>query len=209
MGKRNYKFGKPIAFLKTSLGMTLTEVLVVVGILAIFILMAMAALKPNLQMEKARDSRRKSDLKKIATALEDYAGDHPCYPEEIYQDNSCEPTMEFGHYLKPISCDPLTHSPYLYLRPDGKCNQFIVYATLELKQTGGEGFYAVSSPNVQIIPTPVPTTATMPTTAPPGEGGLWGCKSGVCVPVAPGECPSINYWAEIYCKCENPANECH
>lgn len=233
MGRKNHKSNFTF-FLRPSLfqrGMTLSEIIVVVAILGILILLASLSLRPRFQLAKARDAKRKADLKTIAVALEDYLNDNPCYPEEALM-NICEPGDNFRPYLAKIPCDPLTDQPYIYTRPDD-CKQYVIYATLELEteQSYGSGNYAVASSNLRTIPTiiitPTPTGAAAPTEEPtptatsaPAEpsptpdqsGTFFGCISGVCVPLSGPDC-NPNYIGQANCfgLCgtpENPLNEC-
>lgn len=57
-------------------GLTLVELLVVVAILGVLSAILFAAVDPIAQLEKARDSRRKSDLAQIQKALEQYYQDN-------------------------------------------------------------------------------------------------------------------------------------
>lgn len=213
--------------------MTLSEIIVVVATLGLLILLAVQTIKPNYQIAKANDSRRMADLKKITVGLEDYAGDHPCYPEEIYSGDSCSPASGFRQYLNPIPCDPKTKAQYTYVRPE--CDEFVVYATLELEKeiTYGPGNYALSSSNVRLEPTILPTSApdqpgdsptATPTptdvpapTATPTPGGTinyYGCRSGVCTYLSTGsppDCKPNSAWNE-YCDlltecCEAPCGD--
>ncbi len=210
--------------------MTLTEILVVVAILGILILLAALSLNPKLQLMRTRDGRRKADLKRIAIALEDFAGDKPCYPTMIYKPLSgCTASEEIDPYLPHIPCDPLTKAPYLYIRPG--CKEFIIYTTLEIETNNdyGAGNYAVSSPNLRIIPTVSPTQAPSPTSPPPSptagpvsppSTSFFGCFNSVCHELSgSGECKP-NYQNASDCveeecctlsgvyMCEGGQNEC-
>lgn len=223
MGGKDFKTGNRISLLiSKGSGMTLIEVLIVLAIVAIMILLVIFSLNPKNQTAKANDSKRKSDLKRISTALEDYAGDHPCYPLSIYQGTTCTPSSEIDPYLKHIPCDPKTGRQYPYIRPDG-CSQYAVYATLELENvySFGPGNYVLTSSNLRIIPavspspTPVAgspaTTAPLPISPTPAtEGIFYGCFSGICLPISgPEQCPEINYrLSDCRGQCVNPINEC-
>lgn len=61
-------------------GFTLVELLVVIAIIGLLSTLAVVALSSARQ--KARDSKRMSDLKQIQTALEIYFNDHNQYPVE-------------------------------------------------------------------------------------------------------------------------------
>lgn len=137
--------------------MTLSEVIVVAAIFAILVTLATLSLSPRLQLARARDSRRKADLKRIVLALEDYAGDKTCYPATIYEDGSgCVASGQIGPYLHNIPCDPQTKNPYPYVC--SSCKEFVIYATLELEKEKdyGSGNYVLSSPNLRVMPTVTP-----------------------------------------------------
>jgi len=191
MGRKYFKAGTKISFLKENSGMTLSEIIVVVAILGLLIVLAAMSINPKLQLGKARDSRRKADMQRIAISLEDYAGDNPCYPTAIYNEASddCVASMEIDPYLKRVPCDPLTNDHYEYVRP--KCKEFIIYTSLETQKTMTYGAYdyALSSPNLRVIPTvSSPTgsggTTSLPATPTPTisteSWPYYGCFGGAC-----------------------------
>ena len=61
-------------------GFTLIELLIVVAIIAI--LVGIGATRYQAVIQRSRDSERKSALRSVATALEQYYGDRSNYPEE-------------------------------------------------------------------------------------------------------------------------------
>lgn len=83
-------------------GFTLIELLVVIAIIGIL----SALLLPNLTgaQARARDGRRKSDLKAIATGLELYYNDHNYYPAR----GSGNGQFDFNHALTDSSSTPNT-----------------------------------------------------------------------------------------------------
>lgn len=219
MGRKNIKFSQPVLVLKNHYGMTLTEVLVVLAILAIFILLTIFSLRPTLLLGRARDSRRRADLKKIATGFEDYSGDHGSYPCP----GVWESKVQF--YLSPVPKDPLTKQSYIYSCPgegcvNNGCTAYIITAALEIDEGAnyGSGIYAVASSNYRLVePTSTPAppfgrvTSTPAPTSPPG-GNFWACFSpGVCQPIAdPSVCPNINYQIpDCGDKCSDSTNWCH
>lgn len=164
----------------------------IVGLLA---LLAAMSLKPSVQMAKARDSKRKADLKTISISLEDYLNDHPCYPEESVME--CTPGDGLRPYLAKIPCDPQTKESYAYSRPDD-CLQFVIYAKLETEKEMKYGAYnyALSSSNLRVLPTveptpaaaPEPTDTPVPTPTPPPYLDYYGCFSGICEPLGERNC---------------------
>lgn len=208
MGRKNHTNCFWPNSLKNNKGFTLSEVIVSITIVAILAIMGYQGLKPAVQLAKGRDGRRKADLNLISNSLENYAGDHPCYPEEALLSN-CSPGIGLKPYLNKIPCDPLTGLPYAYVRPE--CKQFVVYASLETQTTedyGDRRNYAISSSNLRVIPTlvggatstpgqPVATNTPAPT-IPPGPtvtpsptpiipSGYYGCFSGRCEELTVGE----------------------
>lgn len=216
MGRKNRRFCSKTPFLKA--GLSLTETIVVVAILGILIVLAFLTLKPSLQLARSRDGRRKADLKKISTAVEDYAGDHPCYPVNVYKgDGTCRPSDEFAAYLNPIPCDPLTKKPYVYRLIDS-CKEYAIFATLELGENisygADTGNYVVS--NTRLEPSPITTTpagggtATTPTSSVEAH---YGCFGGICMPISDtNNCPSNYDRPDCYGECgtpENPQHDCN
>lgn len=81
-----------ISNIKSKRGFTLLELLVVIAIIAVLI--SMATVSYSSAQRKSRDSRRKSDLKSIQAALEQYYADHS------------------GQYVVSTGCDPgVTYLP--------------------------------------------------------------------------------------------------
>lgn len=192
--------------------------LAIVGILAVWMLQG---LKPTTQIGKAKDAKRKEDLKRVQTVLEDYYNDHNCYPPSL---NCGDP---FLPYLTKIPCDPDGGS-YEYDVPEGVCPRFYrIYTKLsylldpDIEKIGcqagcGPGSvynYGLSSSNVGLeVGTPVSPTSTiappLPTTTSPPLGQYYGCFSGKCKPI-PGPICVPNYQQEnCFGACSNPLNEC-
>ena len=59
-------------------GLTLVELMIVVGIIAFLTLIATIYLRS--QSHKGNDARRKADLRRISIAVEEYEKDNNCYP---------------------------------------------------------------------------------------------------------------------------------
>jgi len=181
----------------------------------LIMIISMTIFRPKLQIEKARDGRRKSDMNLISKAVEDYLNDNPCYPDEGFL-NDCGGDS-FRPYLNKIPCDPGTKQPYLYQRPE--CSKYALYATLTTENLSQQYFesevvmgnFAVSSPNNPVVavrtesePAEEPTTA--PTSAPVYR---YGCFSGVCEVLGPyQDCDPKYDRADCRGMCSVPANEC-
>lgn len=95
---------------KTQMGVSIIEVLIVVTI----ILLLMVALYRTLgrNVDKARDTDRKKDLKEIKIAFENYYNDNDCYPPADSLE-TCGNT-NLAPYLAQVPCDKLGQY-YLYV----------------------------------------------------------------------------------------------
>jgi len=105
---------------------TLLEMLVVIGIIAVLI--AIGTTSYSTAQKKARDARRKNDIKTIQNALEQYYS--VCgyqYPGSLGSSIYCaSPTIGI---MPTVPVDPKTNTPY----PCSPCStsQYTVCATLE------------------------------------------------------------------------------
>lgn len=110
-------------------GFTMIEVLAVVAILAILITMSIFTFMT--QLTKGRDARRKADLEKMKTVLEDYLNDSSCYPADLPFGG------DFTPYLSQLPADPLDNTYYNYFysydgSPGVVCKSWYkIYAKLE------------------------------------------------------------------------------
>ena len=80
--------------MKTRKGFTLIELLVVIAIIGLLSTLAVVAL--NSARQKARDSKRVSDMKQLQTALEIYFNDKGAYPPEAGDGEIGNPTNGSG-----------------------------------------------------------------------------------------------------------------
>ena len=69
-------------FQRTNRGFTLIELLVVIAIIGILSSVVLSSL--NSARGKARDAKRKSELKQLQTALELYYSDNSAYPVDCW-----------------------------------------------------------------------------------------------------------------------------
>jgi len=131
--------------------------LIVIVFLAILATLLLVTLKPQTQLQKSRDARRKADLVKLRTILEDYNNDKKSYPGSLVCGSSLDP------YIDKIPCDPQTGTSYAYVK---SATAYWIYAKLEYDKdktiaevgcASGCGpscnyNYGVSSPNVGLEP---------------------------------------------------------
>src|SRR3990167_8315542 len=110
-------------------GFTLIELLVVIAILGILATIAFALLNPAAILGQGKDAKRRSDLKQIQNALQQYYTDYKCYPNS---DNAWVDVSTFASttdtincirplvptYLKAMPTDPTSGRVYGYLEPN-------------------------------------------------------------------------------------------
>lgn len=187
-------------------GFSLTEILIVVAILAFILVLILLSFRG--QIIKGNDAKRKSDLERLKIALEDYHNDKSCY----LADNPAGTNIltncggeQFSPHLKPIPCDPVFNTPYLYVpvSADG-CSGYRLCTKLQdltdpdiLRQkchpTEGCGWgagynYCISS-GLTITPdgeqfgdlSATPTLGPTPTPAGGGFNGTYACSPGIAV----------------------------
>lgn len=93
---------------------TLIELLVVIAIIGLLSTVVLVSLQGV--RARARDARRKSDLKQIRTALEEYYNDHNTYPpinntDWVYSTSQGEWIPGLGIYMNSIPVDPINNTP--------------------------------------------------------------------------------------------------
>jgi prepilin-type N-terminal cleavage/methylation domain-containing protein len=92
---------------RVSVGLTLIELLVVIGIIAI--LASIIFVSTNMGRQKARDTKRLSDIQAIILALDQYVEANTVYPGAIADLHP--------QYLSAVPQDPISGTGYRY----GKC----------------------------------------------------------------------------------------
>lgn len=90
-------------------GLTLIELVTVIGVLSILFTILLALLNPVAQINYARDAKRQQDLTQIRTALDSYYDDLKAYPTTIPFGG----TLASGTttYMKKVPTDP----NYIYM----------------------------------------------------------------------------------------------
>jgi len=139
-------------------GFTLIELLVVIaiiGILAAMILVAVSGARA-----KARDSRRKSDLRSFKSALAQYFTDNDAYPATAatltWEDlPNISPT-----YIKTTPEDPQGTYPYQYATHNGDSANYAEFALECALENTSDG-----EANADAVDFVVPTVATLAKTA--------------------------------------------
>jgi prepilin-type N-terminal cleavage/methylation domain-containing protein len=139
-------------------GFTLIELLITISIIGILSVVGLSVFG-NGPQQKARDSRRKSDVQDIKKAMELFKGDtsgNSKYP------NTTTGSLVSGNYMKSLPTDPLSSSTnYLYTPHQsdgstacsgggdtssaasaGNCQTFTLTACLENKTDTGENVIA-------------------------------------------------------------------
>lgn len=105
-------------------GFTFIELLVVISLIGIISASILKVLNPTAQFNRARDSRRKTDLARLQAVLELYRSDQGSYPPSsgLSSCGSSSP-LTFGGttYLDIIPCDPSTNSAYTYTASPPAC----------------------------------------------------------------------------------------
>lgn len=137
--------------IKNKKGFTLIELLVVIAIIGL--LSSLAVVSLNNAREKARDARRKSDLKQISTAMELYYSEVEAYPTNGAACNAGTGAMATADtaglenmccgagnpvvyttpnpdviFLNAIPCDPGATTEYIY---EGTTDTYCIQATIE------------------------------------------------------------------------------
>ena len=204
-------------------GLTWIEVLIVITIIGLLAVILLNFFNPLEKRDQATNSRQKSDLDRLAIALEDYYNDKGCYPTEV----SCEASKagDLRPYLGTIPCDPATGQSYFYDPEDSNCPKYYrIYTTLKWEKDPaiaavgcllgcgpadavvpdpGAGFpfnYGVSSPNV-------PLESCVSWTACQASGcNVMGERAEECCPEPNKQCEG-NYESSR-CYCNDPCCGC-
>ena len=202
-------------------GFSLSEILLVVAIIAI--LVAMALFNYKTQIHKGFDKKRKDHLARLKIAFEDYYNDHNCYPDStLITTFTCE-GQQLNPYMQAVPCDP-RGSQYIYDNDGTTCPQwFEIYTNLEYFQdeiindigcqsgcgSGNDYNYGVSSSNVSVGTVPGSSQPPSGSASPyPSDSGYawcseyYGCIGGSCVSIGPTQVCEPNYCTD---NCDDPS----
>jgi len=107
---------------------TLIELLVVLAIIGILAAMIIASLSGA--RSRARDATRKSDLRQVKTALEQYYSDKEKYPVQTTSVNLSTLSSDISTYISKIPEDPQGTYKYQYIS-DAEGTKYALSSTLE------------------------------------------------------------------------------
>jgi prepilin-type N-terminal cleavage/methylation domain-containing protein len=201
----------------TKKGMTLTEILIVVGIISFLAVLITVYLRT--QVFKGYDARKKAEIKRIGIAAEEYEKDNNCYP--LSNQVICNPGTGLRPYLDKVPCDPLTQASYYYEHEDAICPKWYrIYAVLNNDSDKDAQSYIGPGSAFNFVYGSSNSPAVTQSTPPPGgqdlppDTNFYGCFSGVCTPITwdsarPGPICDPNFQnSTCYGQCANPGNEC-
>lgn len=119
-------------------GLTIIEVIVVIGIIAILTTIAYASLSQI--RAKSRDQKRVADIHTIQLALEYYFNKNARYPEMIWPKNFSDEPKSLKGYLDSEPIAPLKDEIYYYISirnnsSTDRCSSYHLYTRLELKSS--------------------------------------------------------------------------
>jgi prepilin-type N-terminal cleavage/methylation domain-containing protein len=117
-------------------GFTLIELIVAIGVLAIFSSFVVAILNPFEQFKKAADSKRKSDLAQIQRALEAYYQDFGSYPQSssyqiVYNSSALVWGSSWAPYMDVLPKDQDGSRSYIYVASGAQPQLYQIYASLD------------------------------------------------------------------------------
>lgn len=143
---KNRKFPNGFTMYRMASGFTLIENLIIIGVIGVLTIAIFVLFDPVGLVQKAQDSKRKSDLKDIQKALLQYYKDFGKFPANpgncLRNVNNCKIvrldgiTVEwdrregFSPYLKTLPRDPSKSKTYIYyVKPDRQA--YYLYASLD------------------------------------------------------------------------------
>lgn len=117
------------------------------GIVGILVVGSAALINPSLQLKRARDADRKTDIKQLQVALEIYRADQGAYPATVGVAGNCPasaptslveldsegacPTEATKVFTQLLPKDPKTKANYYYLPGSPSTNGYTIYSCLE------------------------------------------------------------------------------
>lgn len=110
-------------------GFTLIEILVVIAIIAVLTGIGLASFQGA--QAKARDAKRKGDLKAVATALQALYNDNQKFPNPTGDQNLSSYTPLTSNYIKSVPTDPLSGNPVYCINISTDNQSYTIYAKLE------------------------------------------------------------------------------
>lgn len=122
-------------------GFTMVELLIVIVTVAVLAVAAINLIDPVGQMQKGRDSQRKSDLAQMQKAIEKYRQDFGTYPVSTKDykikaqdsNNSVNWGRSWLPYMEILPKDPSSSRNYVYYSPAFSGGQtYYLYAGLEM-----------------------------------------------------------------------------
>lgn len=131
---------------KNTFGFTLFELLVAISIIGILVSIGMASY--SAAQKRARDARRKEDLKTLQTALEQYYSVAGAYPNPCYDGESGALGSGDSTFLDSFPVDPKNSGDHVY-SPVGDCaggTQYVYRAKMEVEGTGNAFSNCTQSP---------------------------------------------------------------
>lgn len=118
-------------------GFTLIELLVVIAVIGMLASIVLVSLGPA--REKARDARRKSDIRQVSLAMELCFDDTACGAREQYLSTTAgaNGVTAIGEYMDPLPKDPSDSSPqqYTWISNSADLTKFCVFTKLENEDT--------------------------------------------------------------------------
>ena len=105
--------------MKKNRGLTFLELIIAIAIIGAITTLVVLAINPTKQLQKARDSKRKSDLAVLKRVLEDWYNDKGCYPRAF---NMCYGYESGSPATLKLNEDPLIQFPLTHkMKAVSKC----------------------------------------------------------------------------------------
>jgi len=127
-------------FIASGGGFTLVEIIVAITILTTLIVVAVTALNPKGQLDKAKDAVRQNDLRQIKISLDIYYNDKNCYPIQVSPFTAAlKDGTEWKEgstvYMRKVPRD-VSKTPYNYITDATVCPQWAtIFAKLSQPST--------------------------------------------------------------------------